>query len=207
MFQEQIIRIKEKLEQLKSKDNKLRLFGTTQHKYELNNVLSSEVIEEFEKSHKISLPSEYRHFLAEIGDGGAGPFYGVIKLEDSVYADMDFRAESELVNPSLPFPHTEAQWVYPEGVDEAEELEEDEFNKIWKDPKHIQGIIRLCNFGCGVHIGLVVNGEEYGNMWSSDLSSEVGIYPSGQLANEPERITFLDWYELWLDNSHKEFKK
>ena len=156
MLQEQITRIKEKLEQLKSRDKKFRLFGAAKHKYELNTVLSGEIIEEFEKAHKISLPIPYRHFLLEIGDGGAGPFYGVVKLEDSIYADMDFKAESEIVNPSMPFPHKEPQLVYAEGVDEDEEFDEDEFEKIWKDPKHIQGIIRLFNIGCVDHIGLVV---------------------------------------------------
>jgi hypothetical protein len=52
---------------------------------------------------------------------------------------------------------------------------------------------------------LVVNGEEYGNIWTDDRASDAGIRPSYELSNK-EKITFLNWYELWLDNSLKELK-
>jgi hypothetical protein len=54
-------------------------------------------------------------------------------------------------------------------------------------------------------LNLVVNGQEYGNIWTDDRGSDGGIYPSMELGNK-EKINFLDWYELWLDNSLEEIK-
>lgn len=207
MFDGQIERIKEKFNRLKNGDKNFRLFGSVRHRHELNDVLSEEEVAAFEARYKIRLPDEYRAFLLAIGNGGAGPFYGLEKLEDSLYADMDARKDEtqERVDPSLPFPHTEPQIMFPEGYN-LDESDDEDFYKQWDDPKHTQGILRLCNFGCGVYLDLVVNGEEYGNIWSSDLASDNGIYPWGQLGDEAERITFLDWYELWLDQSLKELR-
>jgi hypothetical protein len=53
-----------------------------------------------------------------------------------------------------------------------------------------------------VSLFLVVNGLEKGNMWTDQRAYDFGIYPT----NEEEfgsatRISFLDWYEKWLDHS------
>lgn len=52
-------------------------------------------------------------------------------------------------------------------------------------------------------MNLVVNGKEYGNIWVDDRCNDGGIYPDRYFGNE-ERITFLAWYELWLDKSLSE---
>jgi len=49
------------------------------HGFNLNPPLSEKVIVQFELDHGISLPQDYRNFLASIGNGGAGPFYGVFR--------------------------------------------------------------------------------------------------------------------------------
>ena len=196
---EQSERIKEKLAQLKESDKNFQNFGAFVHKYELNKTLSEKEISEFEKEYQIALPKEYRYFLKHFGNGGCGPFYGVVKLEDSLFSDMDLKKEDDKTNPALPFPHTEPQMMAADSIEDEEEAEK--YFEQWIEPKHTQGILRLSNYGCGVFVDLVVNGEEYGNMWTSDLGNDAGIFPSGMLKNEPQRINFLDWYELWLDNS------
>jgi hypothetical protein len=66
----------------------------------------------------------------------------------------------------------------------------------------MNGAIRICNYGCAIRLNLIVNGKEYNNVWTDDRANHEGIHPSYELGNT-EKITFLDWYELWLDNSLK----
>jgi SMI1 / KNR4 family (SUKH-1) len=200
MFEEQLARIKEKLTWLKNADRQHLILDGFNHSYELNPKLSAEQVENFERQYQITLPQGFRLFLLEIGNGGVGPYYGLVKLEDSLYSDMDHRRESEKVNPSLPFPHTEPQYMFPENYDESEDSDREKIYEYWSEPLHEQGILRICNYGCGIFIDLVVSGVEYGNIWVSDIGNDHGIFPVGIIEDKPnKKIGFLDWYENWLD--------
>ncbi len=192
---EQSERIKTKLEQLRKSDKYLKQFGSEKHKYKLNKVLTENEIINFEEQYKVKLALEYRTFLKHIGNGGAGPYYGVERLFDSLYRDLHYKNENEKVNLSEPFPHT-MDW----NLDFDEFSSNEEYENVYFSKEHSNGVLRLCNFGCGVFISLVVNGKEYGNMWFDDRCNDQGIYSAPGL-KENERITFLDWYEEWLDKS------
>ena len=205
----QIDRIKEKLKLLKKLDTGLSIFGAPKHQYKINHTVSAETIKRFETNNRIKLPEPYIKFLTEISNGGAGPYYGLEPLENSLFQDLDYKKPDFLLNPSTPFPHTESwNMKFQSTVDEDENEEEYEkqyetFQDEYYDPKYMTGVIAICNFGCAVSLNLVVNGEEYGNIWTDDRSSDYGIHPSQELGNK-EKITFLDWYERWLDNSLSE---
>ena len=47
---------------------------------QLNNPVSEPDVASFEQKHGISLPPDYREFITRVGNGGAGPFYGVFAL-------------------------------------------------------------------------------------------------------------------------------
>jgi len=205
---EQIASIKAKINQLKKLDKSYSLFGSQKHKYRLNSTLPINKIKQFELTHKINLPNEYVAFLMNIGNGGAGPFYGLEPLENSLFDDLDYKRPDSLLNPSEPFLHVEP-WNLKFNPTVEEENEE-EFQKQlslheekYYAPEQRNGVLAICNYGCAVSINLVVNGKEYGKIWTDDRGSDGGIYPSHELGNE-NKITFLNWYELWLDNSFKE---
>src|SRR5437016_4283502 len=77
-------RVKEKLDRLRQKDAAFQVFGADQHEYRLNPCLTEAQIQKFERAYEITLPPDYRAFLMEVGNGGAGPYYGIVPLEDSV---------------------------------------------------------------------------------------------------------------------------
>ena len=71
-------RILKLLEQAKAKDPDLMRFGAYSHKYKLSAPASEETIQKFEEQEGIRLPEEYRDFLLFVGNGGAGPYYGLV---------------------------------------------------------------------------------------------------------------------------------
>lgn len=52
-------------------------FGAEAHEFKLGVPLSEAVVAEFEERHEVTLPPPYRLFVTELGDGGAGPGYGL----------------------------------------------------------------------------------------------------------------------------------
>jgi hypothetical protein len=208
---EQLERIKTKLKELKRLDRGFSLFGSPRHQYQLNSTLPLQKIQKFEQTHNVKLPSDYVQFLTELGNGGAGPFYGLEPFENVLFDDLDYKRPNFLLNPSKPFLHTEP-WnlEFKPTVDEDEDEEEYEkqrleFEEVYYDTQQMNGVIAICNYGCAISLNLVVNGEEYGNIWTDDRASDAGIRPSYELGNK-EKITFLNWYELWLDNYLKVIK-
>lgn len=197
---EQIERLKEKLNRLRSLDPKFEIFGSEKHQYQLNDPKSEGEILEFERTHSVKLPAEYRAFLKSVGNGGAGPYYGLEPLENGLYDDLDYKNPDSLMDISQAFPHTEPWNVDFENLSEEEyqEAEDAYFENKWS-----RGMLRISNFGCGVSMNLIVNGKEYGNIWVDDRCNDMGIYPDSYFGQK-SRTTFLDWYELWLDRSLNE---
>jgi hypothetical protein len=205
-MQEQLDRIKFKIRQLRKLDYSLELFGANNHRYSLNATLDEVDIKNLESKNNIILPPGYANFLTTIGNGGAGPYYGLEPLKNVLFDDLDFKKPDSLLNPSKSFPHSEAwNMKFTPTVDEDENEEEyerqyEEFTRKYYAKEQLTGVIAISNFGCAVSLNLVVNGQEYGNVWTDDRASDAGIYPSMEFGNKT-RINFLDWYELWLDKS------
>ncbi len=207
----QLKNLKNKLEQLKRLDTGLEIFGAEKHKYILHPPLAIDKIRQFEAKYKVNLPNEYVAFLTTIGDGGAGPFYGLEPFENVLFDDLDYKREDGLLNPTKPFLLSDA-WnlVFEPTVSEEEDEQEyekqyEDFTNLYFDSQLMNGVIAICNYGCGITLNLVVNGQEFGNIWTEDRGNDGGIYPAMQLGNK-DKITFLDWYELWLDTSISKVK-
>lgn len=213
--------IKNKLEQLRQLDQELTLFGASTHNYLLHPTLTREEVAHFETIHNVDLPKEYVLFLTTMGNGGVGPHYGIQALEDSrvVFWDPTEAENYKYFDLSKAFPHTESWNVEAElnelydKIEEAneagtDELEEELFEQKWEiigGAEHDYGRLNTADYGCGITISLIVNGPEKGNMWTDDRVSDGGLYPTIELGNK-NKITFLDWYELWLDNSLQEIQ-
>lgn len=75
-------RILKLLEQAKSKDSDQEVFGAGSHQYKLSAPASEDRVRKFEDQYGIRLPEECRNFLMLIGNGGAGPYYGIYGLEE-----------------------------------------------------------------------------------------------------------------------------
>ena len=71
------------LKQAGETDIALKQFGAKNHKYQWNPPASLKEIEDFEREIGVSLLEDYREFLLQAGNGGAGPFYGLFPISAS----------------------------------------------------------------------------------------------------------------------------
>lgn len=192
---ERITVIKKKLDLLRLIDRNFSVFGSEFHRYNFNPCLTEEQIQEFEQTEGIRLPKEYRSFLMHIGNGGAGPYYGILPLSEynfhyneHIYEDID---KSFL---AYEFPFKE-KWKPIRSQSDEEIATEDKHGAY--------GTLCVCHEGCGYCFLLVVTGEEKGNIWFDAMVSNQGMAP---LTNENTiRFDFITWFENWLNESLKKF--
>jgi hypothetical protein len=200
------------LQLLRQGDAATSVFGATKHEFIMNPCLSDREVTDFENMHGISLPPDYRSFLISVGNGGAGPAYGVFKL-----GHMDHGHDEEPWNDifvgtlAKPFPHT-SEWNDASGMpvfDDAweddpqrEEQYEQEYstweNRYWTT-QNVNGAIPICHLGCARRQWLVVTGPERGNVWNDYRTDHAGLEPL--LTRDRLRVTFRAWYQSWLDEA------
>ena len=169
---------------LKKRDGLLKTFGAWTyncgHRYRLNSILRDWHIKEIESKYRFSLPKDYREYLHRVGNGGAGPYYGLFTLEESLLYETETLSAEFL---SSPFPHEAAFNPFQEGVTEEEE----------SHSRHVCGSIAICGMGCGDVARLVIAGPQRGMVWTDNRANYKGFSPTGQ--------SFYDWYDYWLTTS------
>lgn len=123
---------------LREADPAFRVFGSEVHRHRPATTLSEAEIAAFEAAHGIRLPDDYRAYLHDVGNGGAGPYYGIMPL--AVFDGP----------PGTPFPYSETMPF------EGDALPED----------GLPGVVELAHHGCGMASCLVVCGPAYGTVWT-----------------------------------------
>lgn len=208
-----ISEIKDKLNELKILDKKFEIFGAASHEYEFNEPIPIEKLNQFEEKYGIELPKDYKSFLSEIGNGGAGPFYGIYPLQrDLGRANPENKFEFLKFN----FPHKKA-WNWSDKIfdkfDEFHETEEDEIIDFFDDVYWEQyfkdeltyGSIYITEYGCALRFLLVITGAEKGKIWFDQRADRNGLNP---ITNKNgNKLDFSDWYVNWLDTSITEMKE
>ena len=78
--------------------------------YSLGPVLSLAEVEEFERAHSCCLPEDYREFLMRVGNGGAGPEWGLSSLGQHFAGWGQEECLEDDTDLSQPFLHRDA-WM------------------------------------------------------------------------------------------------
>ena len=173
------------LGQAKTKDPDLARFGAYSHQYKLAAPAGEEAIQEFEEQQGIRLPEEYRDFLMLVGNGGAGPYYGLYGLKalkedlsDSHGVRLYRVMEEPVIYPKM----SEEEWgrmADPEGRRKGEEVHP------------YAGILPIGTQGCTLMTGLMLAGPYRGQV----------VYYDEDFCGPPffaREKGFLEWYERWL---------
>jgi hypothetical protein len=203
MFESRFEAIVANLEKLRKLDPHFRAAHAAEHhRYQLQAPMPESEIETFETRCSVRLPEDFRTFLIQVSRGGAGPNYRI----------RPFSGQWSCSRVTRPFPHLQGWEPWEKtSVDVGWNCEDDDWDRDWL----FDGSINICGGGCDSRFWLVLTGEERGHMWYSELDNEIGIWPvSGKNTDLnrrsmfPEfvfggsgRLTFLDWYEHWLEFS------
>lgn len=171
------------------------------HGYRLNPTLSTADIVDFERRYGVALPEEYRHFVLNVGNGGAGPHFGVYRLGMDDNKPM---RDSVLTNLAKWFLH-QSDWNGPfdEGHTVFEHSEYDA-EKYFSDDV-MQGAMPICTQGCAMNYWLVVSGPGKGQMWFDDRTVGEGVTLVEDDMGQP--VSFGQWYLDWLDEVQAKWRE
>jgi hypothetical protein len=190
---DQLTRIAQKLRIVQQRPAARKAMGEREHGFHLGARLTLGQVVAFEEAHGVKLPSEYRAFLTRIGNGGAGPYYGILPLERWATAPLEYFEDERELPPDLLARDSPLRDGLT-GVDWVELL--GGAPRPHFDPKQwhpYQGTITIGRLGATYYALLVVSGVTRGRICSVDLDMQAPKFAAQR--------GFLDWYEAWLDDA------
>ncbi len=189
------------LEQARRMDPQLEMFGVSEHQYKLGSPVDLTFVRSIEEKYHFRFPEDYVQFITEVGDGGAGPGYGLYPFS---YYCTEAESAKE-ANARKKYLHRLGRElrllpIEPEWLDDFCISQED----YKKNPeKYVlygpYGFFHLGTHGCWRDFGLVTAGERYGQVFIYDTE---GAF---ELAASSFQAFYQDWLDFILDT--KRFQK
>lgn len=168
--------IQNKIDRLRALDRTCQVFGADAHEYRLHPTASAADIEAAETRLGTSLPKALRTFYTTLGNGVAGPKYGLLPLE-----------KVRAYRPDQPYPGVD----YFKTVAEQEHRGVDEEGYFEIPYDALQGLLCVIREGCGHKLCLVSSGEDAGTL--------VHVSVDGFVHEESYGLRAL--YEQWLNRN------
>ncbi|WP_246310957.1 SMI1/KNR4 family protein [Paenibacillus xylanilyticus] len=185
----QLDRIKSKLNQAMHKDADFSLFGASSHQYRVREKLKAKELADWESLNQVTLPDSFAQFLMEVGNGGAGPYYGVYSLEKATtYTEREVLLAKSILHPGM----AKEEWNHLiEPLTKDEDISDEEYDEARN--KVLGGMLCIGTQGCEYDMYLVLEGKYRGRIvYTSDFHPD---HPFFFVYED----SFLDWYERWLD--------
>ncbi|KPV59321.1 hypothetical protein QJ48_11785 [Paenibacillus sp. A3] len=185
----QLDRITTKLEKAMRKDTDFLVFGASSHKYKVYEKLTAKELADWQAKNQVTLPEPYSQFLTKVGNGGAGPYYGIYSIEKATsYTERNALTAKCVLHPRM----TKEEWNHLiEPLINDEDISDSEYDAAYN--MVMGGMLCIGTQGCEYDMYLVLEGEHRGKI----------VYTSGFYPDHPfffvYEDNFLDWYERWLD--------
>lgn len=189
------------LNQVQKIDSKYENFGASGHKYKLNPPVQASFVHRIEERFGFLLPEDYFRFITEVGDGGAGPDYGIKPFAAFLKKGVDAHAErfweeyrNSLGNPFRP------RRMKPDEVDEYAIASREAYDRapdryyIYEKPEpydlcDTDGFYVLGTHGCQWDFGLIISGEWRGQVFDADNEGAYALVAR----------SFEEFYQNWVD--------
>lgn len=162
-------------------------FGSEKHRYKLNPPLSLEKVQVWQAEKGVELPVDYVAFITRLGNGGAGPYYGIEPFEKAAADDRSqYPGLPMLLSPSMSPEAWQALSMVPD------DISDEDFDA--RAEKIHQGMFYLGTCGCEYDLMLVLTGPYTGRiLYTHDWVDSEALY---SFSHEQG---FFEWYERWLD--------
>lgn len=171
------------------KDTAFLVFGASSHQYKVDKKLSTKELAKWQAKTQVTLPEPYAQFLTEVGNGGAGPYYGIYSMEKAT----SYTASHALTTKCVLYPKMrKEEWNYLiEPLISDEDISDLDYEAA-RD-RVLGGMLCIGTQGCEYDMYLVLEGTHRGRVvYTSDFHPD---HPFFFVYEEH----FLDWYERWLD--------
>lgn len=172
-------------------DTEFRLMGSDSHRYQFAPVAALSSVRDFENRHNIRLPAAYVEFLTQVGNGGAGPDFGLYSLEELEFYNYyvhsgrtvpysSVREEQDFY--TISYKHDEIPVLLDSGLTEAKwnsvcaELDELSYHKreeeyLQKRHRIYNGTLKIVNSFDSSATMLICGGDMCGEM--AELSDDL----------------------------------
>lgn len=187
------------------------VFGAISHGFKLNTAATDKELDLIEARFSCVLPPDYRSFLLQAGNGGAGPGYGLwpVGLWDRTNQHLEpIEPPAWPDTPKEPFPHVQ-HWnlreshpgrpLAPDPTDEELDRHHQQRDRVTWAAGIANGALPIADLGCAIRLLLIVTGDERNNIWVDDRANDGGIYPAS--TPDHDRLTFAELYQDWLDQT------
>ncbi|GKX67654.1 SMI1/KNR4 family protein [Inconstantimicrobium mannanitabidum] len=175
------------LDKARKADPNFKQFGAQSHKYKLKPTISEKEVSEAEKKYNFRLPEDYFWFITNVGNGGAGPYYGLkpFKVDNIEY--LASLGKETLLSPM------KSQEEYDNFIEKYEECDDDEYDEL--ESELWQGLLYLGTQGCTLNMNIILSGENKGKIMYGDYDRHRPVFAYGN--------SFIEWYECWLIETAK----
>ena len=181
--------IYELLEKAKKVDSEYKVFGANKHKYQLNPPVSMDEVLALETDFHIKLPDDYVYFLTEIGNGGAGPYYGLYSLEE-LRQRQNCRKQDDKLNPVIDDSLSREMWN--ELMEQMDTADDDLYDEI--EQRINTGFFIIGTQGCTYDNLLMCRGSEAGKIVYIDWNLEIDYPPF------LTKMSFWEWYTGFFED-------
>ena len=180
--------IKAKIAALSALDKTRQVFGARKHRYQFGPRLAENEMSQWEAQAAGHLPKGLRSYYLECGNGGAGPFYGMVPVEDITIFKP---SEPYLDNRQL---GQRAREEFNSDDEDCEYFYESETSWAVMEDDY-QGLVRALEHGCDTQACVITNGPKAGYVAYKTL--ENGLIEGRSLEAE---------FHHWLDQEIANFR-